>query len=196
MITGRKRWLSAVLAEFLSGREENYLGPLTVIELVDLFYPYFCGKIVKGSELDRDTLGKKLESLKTIADNSDIIAVRGNSEDERQYNYRDLASRAKLALQDCSGFYNCMFTMAIVDYIQGDFTAYENCFLPMLQQKIPGAFASGILPVGNLYNSSGTKYTPYILPKVSSAKYSSKYTMNSLYPSATSYTKMASTRSA
>lgn len=135
-IQGKDMESLEALAEFLSGREESYLGPLTVSELVDLFYPYFCGEIIKGSELDRDALEKKLESLKTIADNSGIIAVRGDSDDERQYNYRDLASRAKLALKDCSGFYDCMFPMAIVDYIKGDFAAYENCFLPMLQTGI------------------------------------------------------------
>lgn len=135
-IQGKDMESLEALAEFLSGKEESYLGPLTVSELVDLFYPYFCGEIVKGSELDRDTLGKKLECLKTIADNSGIIAARGNSDDDRQYNYRDLASRAKLALKDCNGFYDCMFPMAIAEYIHGDFAAYENCFLPMLQTGI------------------------------------------------------------
>jgi hypothetical protein len=122
------------LADFLSGTEENYLGPQTVGELVDKFYPYFCGDIVKGKQLDREALGGKLECLKKIAENCGIAESRGKG--ERAYSMWDLASGAKLAFSEATGFKNCMFPVAIVDYIQGSFAAYENSFLPLLQTGI------------------------------------------------------------
>ena len=122
------------LADFLSGTEENYLGPQTVGELVDKFYPYFCGDIVKEKQLDREALGGKLECLKKIAENCGIAESRGKG--ERAYSMWDLASGAKLAFSEVTGFKNCMFPIAIVDYIQGSFAAYENSFLPLLQTGI------------------------------------------------------------
>ena len=122
------------LADFLSGTEENYLGPQTVGELVDKFYPYFCGDIVKEKQLDREALGSRLECLKKIADSCGIVESRGKG--ERAYSMWDLASGAKLAFSEATGFKNCMFPIAIVDYIQGSFAAYENSFLPLLQTGI------------------------------------------------------------
>ena len=61
------------LADFLSGTEENYLGPQTIGELVDKFYPYFCGDIVKEKQLDREVLGSRLECVKKIADSCGIV---------------------------------------------------------------------------------------------------------------------------
>ena len=122
------------LADFLSGTEENYLGPQTVGELVDKFYPYFCGDIVKEKQLDREALGGRLECLKKIADSCGIVESRGKG--ERAYSMWDLASGAKLAFSEATGFKNCMFPVAIVDYIQGSFAAYENSFLPLLQTGI------------------------------------------------------------
>lgn len=122
------------LADFLSGTEENYLGPQTVGELVDKFYPYFCGDIVKEKQLDREALGGRLECLKKIADSCGIVESRGKG--ERAYSMWDLASGAKLAFSQATGFKNCMFPIAIVDYIQGSFAAYENSFLPLLQTGI------------------------------------------------------------
>ena len=122
------------LADFLSGTEENYLGPQTVGELVDKFYPYFCGDIVKEKQLDREALGGRLECLKKIADSCGIVESRGKG--ERAYSMWDLASGAKLAFSEVTGFKNCMFPIAIVDYIQGSFAAYENSFLPLLQTGI------------------------------------------------------------
>ncbi|WP_300844146.1 extracellular solute-binding protein [uncultured Acetatifactor sp.] len=122
------------LADFLSGTEENYLGPQTIGELVDKFYPYFCGDIVKEKQLDREVLGGRLECLKKIADSCGIVESRGKG--ERAYSMWDLASGAKLAFSEVTGFKNCMFPIAIVDYIQGSFAAYENSFLPLLQTGI------------------------------------------------------------
>ena len=122
------------LADFLSGTEENYLGPQTVGELVDKFYPYFCGDIVKEKQLDREALGGRLECLKKIADSCGIVESGGKG--ERAYSMWDLASGAKLAFSEVTGFKNCMFPIAIVDYIQGSFAAYENSFLPLLQTGI------------------------------------------------------------
>ena len=47
-----------------------------------------------------------------------------------------LASEAKLAFTEAEGFTNVMVPLAIMDYIQGDFAAFENCFIPMVQTGI------------------------------------------------------------
>lgn len=126
------------LAAFLSDKSENYLGAQTVEELVDKFYPYFCGDIVDGKELNREVLKEKLEALKEIGDNSGIVAQHDdtNGRNGHCFNIWDLASHIKLGLDEGNGFNGCMFQVAITDYIKGDFTAFENCFIPMMQVGI------------------------------------------------------------
>lgn len=119
----------ASLAAFLSGQEYSYLGPQTVEELVDKFYPSFCRELVKDKALDREALGRNMEYLKCVADNSGLAASRGKN--ERGYNMWDLASGAKLAFDEGKGFQNCMAPLAIAAYIQGEFTAFGDCFTPI-----------------------------------------------------------------
>lgn len=122
------------LAEFLEGKEDSYMGPLTAAELVDQFYPYFCGEIVENKELKRDTLGDILQNLKKVADNSGI--VNAHADDERKYSVWNLPSKAKLAFVQCDGFFDTMFPISVMEYAGGDFTAYENSFVPTLQTGI------------------------------------------------------------
>lgn len=122
------------LAAFLSGQEYSYLGPQTVEELVDKFYPYFCQELVKDKALDREALGRNMEYLKAVADNSGMTASRGNN--ERAYNIWDLASGAKLAFDEGEGFQNSMTPLAIAEYIKGEFTSFEGCFTPISQMGI------------------------------------------------------------
>lgn len=123
------------LAAFLSGKSESYLGAQTVEELVEKFYPYFCDDIINGKELDKEVLKEKLEALKEIADNSGIVAQHDDNSGRSGhcYNIWDLASRAKLAIDEGNGFNGCMFDVAITDYIKGDFAAFESSFTPLLQ---------------------------------------------------------------
>lgn len=122
------------LAGFLSKASESYLGQQTVSELVDKFYPYFCEDIVKDKQLDKEALGERLEALKLIADNCGMIDAR--EKDERCYNVWELASTAKLAFNESTGFKDCMFPISMAEYIRGSFTAYENSFIPSLQTGI------------------------------------------------------------
>ncbi len=122
------------LAEFLSKQNYNYMGDQTVSELVDKFYPYFCGEIISDKQLNQEALGEKLEYLKVIADNCGIVGARGK--EERCFNMWDLPNKAKLAFEEAEGFNGCMFPMAIVDYIKGEFTAFESSFIPSVQTGI------------------------------------------------------------
>lgn len=116
------------LADFLSQADYCYMGDKTTAELVELFYPYFCGRIVRDKQLDKEALGKYLEYLKDIADNCGIIDKR--AENEISYGMWELAANGKFAINSAEGFTDCMFPMSIVDYIKGDFTAFENSFTP------------------------------------------------------------------
>jgi len=127
-ITGSDMASLESLAGFLSGKTESYMGPQTAGELVDKFYPFFCDRIVKDKQLDREALAKVLESLKQIADNSGIVAERGS--EERAYTVWDLPWKAKLAFDEAEGFNNSMYPVAMKDYIKGDFAAFENTFIP------------------------------------------------------------------
>lgn len=122
------------MADYLSQVDYSYLGSQTVDELVDLFYPYFCDRIVRDKQLDKENLSKYLGYLKVIADNSGMIDKR--PENELSYGMWDLAAKAKLALTDVRGFIDCMFPMSMVDYIKGDFTAFESSFIPSVQMGI------------------------------------------------------------
>lgn len=119
------------MAEFLAKQDSSYLGDQTVSELVDKFYPYFCGEIVNNKQLNQEVLGQKLEYLKIIADNSGLVSARGK--DERCFNMWDLPDQGKLAFELADGFKGCLFPIAIVDYIKGEFTAFESSFIPFLQ---------------------------------------------------------------
>lgn len=122
------------LADFLSGQKESYMGTQTAGEMVDMFYPFFCEDIVKESKLDRETLSEKLECLKRIADNCGIVPQR--SANEYGYNMWDLASHAKLAFEEGAGFYDSMFPMSMAEYIKGEFTGFENAFIPHVEMGI------------------------------------------------------------
>lgn len=122
------------LAGFLAGADSAYMGDRTVEELVDEFYPYFCDEIVSNKQLDRESMGKYLEYLKVIGDNCGIIASR--PEDKVMSGMWELAAEAKLAFNSVTGFVNCMFSMSMVDYIKGSYTAFENRFEPSMQMGI------------------------------------------------------------
>ena len=109
-------------------------GSRTVAELVDAFYPYFCARIVKDKQLDREALGRYLEYLKAIGDNCGIIASR--PENEMPLGMWDLSGPARLAIQKVGGFTDCMFPMSMVKLIQGDYTAFENRFIPSMEMGI------------------------------------------------------------
>lgn len=122
------------LADFLSQQDYSYMGSRTAAELVDDFYPYFCDKIVSEKQLDKEMLSKYMGCLKTIADNCGVIAVR--PEDEISFGMWDLAAKAKLAFTTVRGFVDCMFPMSVTDYIKGDYTAFDNRFIPSEQMGI------------------------------------------------------------
>ncbi len=119
------------LARFLDGKEYSYLGALTVGELVDKFYPYICDRIIHEKQLDKEVMGEYLEYLKIIADNCGIIDRR--DKEERGFNMWDLPDQAKLAFEEADGFKGCMFPIAINDYVNGVYTAFESSFIPSVQ---------------------------------------------------------------
>lgn len=137
-ISGENMVSLEALSGFLDGRAESYLGPQTVTELVDMFYPYFCGKIVSEGQLDQEALKENLGYLKVIAQNSGIVEKHDdtNGRNGHGYNMWDLASRAKLAFDDGTGFNGSMADMSLVAYINGDFAAFENCFTPYCQISV------------------------------------------------------------
>lgn len=137
-IAGENMASMAALSDFLEDRTESYLGPRTVAELVDLFYPYFCEKIVSEGQLNQEALKENLGYLKTIAQNSGVVEKHDdtNGRNGHGYNMWDLASHVKLAFDEGNGFNNSMFDMALVDFIKGDFTAFENCFTPSCQMSV------------------------------------------------------------
>ena len=122
------------LAAFLSQADYSYLGEQTTADLVDLFYPYFCGRIVRDKQLDQDALKKYLGYLKVIADNCGMIDKR--SENGSLGGIWDLPAKTKLALTGAGSFGGCITPMSMVDYIKGDYTAFENSFTPSVMAGV------------------------------------------------------------
>ncbi len=118
------------LAAFLSSAQESYMGEQTAEELIDQFYPVFCGELVKEGGLDREELATRLTYLKAIADNCGIVEQHENG--GANYGTWDLSSRAKLAFDEASGFKGSMLPISMVETIEGEFTAFENVFTPGL----------------------------------------------------------------
>lgn len=116
------------LSAFLAGKQDSYFGELTVNELVDQFYPYFAGKIVADGELDREALSQTLKQLKDVADNSGILVTRDR--DDFRHNIWDIPFQSKLNIETVDGFWDCMLPMAMREYIQGEFSGFEKCFVP------------------------------------------------------------------
>lgn len=158
------------MADFLSQTDHSYLGSQTVEELVDLFYPYFCDRIVRDKQLDMENLSKYLGYLKVIADNSGMIDRR--PEDEVSFGMWDLASKVKLALTDAKGFVNCMYPMSMADYIKGDYTAFENSFIPSIQL--------GICTKSRYPDTAGDFLEFALSRQVQDSEYSGGFPVNSL----------------
>lgn len=122
------------LAEFLAGADYSYMGKQTAADLVYQFYTYFCDEIVDGKQLNREKLSQYLRYFKAIGDNCGIIDVW--PENERAADMWDLSAETKLAFQKADGFVNCMIPVSMAEYIKGDFTAFENRFIPSLEAGI------------------------------------------------------------
>ncbi|MCH5342783.1 MAG: extracellular solute-binding protein [Acetatifactor sp.] len=118
------------LAAFLSKKDENYLGEQTVWELVDKFYPSFCGELVENGQLNKKVLSENLEYLKTIADSCGVVEKHG---ERGGYGMWDLPSRVKLAFDDAEGFKGSMQAISMAENIEGEFTAFEKTFKPSIQ---------------------------------------------------------------
>lgn len=116
------------LATTLEQKEESYMGPLTVSELVNQFYPYFAEEIVQEKQLQREALAVRLQQLKTIADNCGILEKRGK--DERAYNIWDLPFRSKLAFYEADGFNGAMLPISVANLVNGTYTCFEETFSP------------------------------------------------------------------
>ena len=123
------------LADTLSGRSESCMGPQTVEELVDQFYPYFVEEIVKEKVLDKEALGKRLIQLKEIGENCGILERR-EGKDNRRYNIWDMADSASLAFHPTSGFQEAMWPVSIAAYVKGEYTCFEGTYQPKLEMGI------------------------------------------------------------
>lgn len=122
------------LAKTLSEKTESFMGPQTVEELVDKFYPLFTEEVVQDKQLNREALTVRLEQLKKIADNCGILEKR--EKDSRCYNVWDIASRCKLAFYETDGFNNAMFPISAANLVKGSYTCLEGAFYPKLEVGI------------------------------------------------------------
>lgn len=122
------------LAGTLAEGQESYMGPQTVEELVDKFYPFFTEEIVQDKQLQRDALAVRLEQLKKIAENCGMLEKR--EEDTRCYNVWDIAFRCRLAFYGTDGFNNAMLPISAANLVNGSYTCFEGAFYPKLEMGI------------------------------------------------------------
>lgn len=123
-----------MLADTLEQKEESYMGPQTVSELVDKFYPFFVTEIVQDKQINREKMTVRLEQLKKLADNCGIVEKRDKN--ERCYNIWDIAYRCKLAFYETDGFNQAMLPFSAADFVNGSCTCFEQAFYPKLEIAI------------------------------------------------------------
>lgn len=121
----------AALAKAAGQTDGSLLGTFTGEDLVDTFAPYFMPDIIKDKQLDTEKLRTMLQELQTIATHSDM--VEKYKKGERASNEWDLPSTMQAVLCQISGFNDAMFDLAIINLVKGDYTSFENAYIPTVE---------------------------------------------------------------
>lgn len=121
----------AALAKAAEQTDGSLLGTFTGEDLVDTFAPYFMPDIITDKQLDTEKLRTVLQELQTIAAHSDLIEKYKKG--ERASNEWDLPSTMQAVLCQISGFNDAMFDLAIINLVKGDYTSFENAYIPTVE---------------------------------------------------------------
>ena len=121
----------AALAKAAEQTEGSLLGTFTGEELVETFAPYFMPDIITDKQLDTEKLCTVLQELQTIAAHSDLIEKYKKG--ERASNEWNLPSTMQAVLCQISGFNDAMFDLAIINLVKGDYTSFENAYIPTVE---------------------------------------------------------------
>ena len=126
--------LDELLEYSTNNKGSKLFGEITYDDLLKQFLPYDSNKFYNNKEIDEKALGEFLDKVKTMGDN--IGALSEYPQDGSKSNTYSLASEAKIILDNSNGFKESKFNMAVVDYIHGGFTSYENSYVPRGQVGI------------------------------------------------------------
>ena len=121
----------AALAKAAEQTDGSLLGTFTGEDLVEIFAPYFMPDIIKDKQLDTEKLRTVLQELQTIAAHSDLIEKYKKG--ERASNEWNLPSTMQAVLCQISGFNDAMFDLAIINLVKGDYTSFENAYIPTVE---------------------------------------------------------------
>ena len=121
----------AALAKAAEQTDGSLLGTFTGEDLVETFAPYFMPDIIMDKQLDTEKLRTVLQELQTIAAHSDLIEKYKKG--ERASNEWDLPSTMQAVLCQISGFNDAMFDLAIINLVKGDYTSFENAYIPTVE---------------------------------------------------------------
>lgn len=121
----------AALAKAAEQTDGSLLGTFTGEDLVDTFAPFFMQDIIKDKQLDTEKLRTTLQELQTIATHCDM--VEKYKKGERASNEWDLPSTMQAVLCQISGFNDAMFDLAIINLVKGDYTSFENAYIPTVE---------------------------------------------------------------
>lgn len=121
----------AALAKAAEQTEGSLLGTFTGEDLVETFAPYFMPDIITDKQLDTEKLRTVLQEMQTIAAHSDLIEKYKKG--ERASNEWDLPSTMQAVLCQISGFNDAMFDLAIINLVKGDYTSFENAYIPTVE---------------------------------------------------------------
>ena len=121
----------AALAKAAEQTDGSLLGTFTGEDLVETFAPYFMPDIIKDKQLDTEKLRTVLQELQTIAAHCDM--VEKYKKGERASNEWNLPSAMQAVLCQISGFNDAMFDLAIINLVKGDYTSFENAYIPTVE---------------------------------------------------------------
>ena len=113
---------------------QDLFGTITYSDLLNNLLPSEVSSFYdKNNNINKDKLKKYLEDIKTIGDN--VNCKIEYSEDEFDAsNEEDLASKSKIYFENTVA--TPAFPLAMVKYLHGSFTSYENSYTPLVQVGI------------------------------------------------------------
>lgn len=142
MISGNSEVVDAssdlkTLSEYAKAHKgEKIFGDISYSDLINQFLSaHFCDFYNDNREIDKDKLAEFLSEIKTLSDNCGAVTEYSDPEQEKS-NFFDLASKAKIVMNDSMGIFDLMGDASAVKYVNGSMSSYRNEFIPSLEVGI------------------------------------------------------------
>ncbi len=120
-----------------SHRDGTFFGNMTLDDFITTFAPYITNKILDDNgKINKERLVSELNKLKALGDSIGIIKEY-TGDDQYNINHEmSLDGKIELSLLECGGFNAAISPIRMVELIKGDYTVFEDSFLPSCELGI------------------------------------------------------------